>query len=182
MTNGRAWRYPKDFRCMAVEQFKKCENIEWLAKEPGVPRQTLYRWHEESERAEVGAEQPTEKSRESRLRREISDLKRLFAEKTFEVDFFGGTLQKVETRHRQSYDHIRNVVAARWSTQMPVEFRPTQPHKLAHPFDAQPRTLRLPTNDGRVAASGNVGQPQKSSTAHERGQSYWYKTGIVRYF
>ena len=90
MANGRGWRYPEDFRRAAVERFKKCENIEWLAKELGVPRQTLYRWYEESERAEVGEEQPTEKSRESRLRREISDLKRLFAEKTLEVDFFKG--------------------------------------------------------------------------------------------
>ena len=100
MANGRGWRYPENFRRMAVERFKNCENIEWLAKELGVPRQTLYRWHEESERAEVGEEQPTEKSRESRLRREISDLKRLFAEKTLEVDFFKGALQKIEARHR----------------------------------------------------------------------------------
>ena len=102
MANGRAWRYPEDFRRMAVERFKMCENIEWLAKELGVPRQTLYRWHKESERAEVGEEQPTEKSRESRLRREISDLKRLFAEKALEVDFFRGALQRVEARHRES--------------------------------------------------------------------------------
>jgi predicted RNase H-like nuclease (RuvC/YqgF family) len=87
---------------MAVARFKCCENIEWLAKELGVPRQTLYRWHEESKRAEVGEEQPTEKSRESRLRREISDLKRLVAEKTLEVDFFKGALQKVEARCRAS--------------------------------------------------------------------------------
>jgi hypothetical protein len=102
MANGRAWRYPEDFRRMAVERFKKCENIEWLAKELGVPRQTLYRWHEESQRAEAGEEQPTEKSRESRLRREICNLKRLFAEKTLEADFFRGALQRVEARHRES--------------------------------------------------------------------------------
>jgi hypothetical protein len=30
MANGRAWRYPEDFRRLAVERFKKCENIEWL--------------------------------------------------------------------------------------------------------------------------------------------------------
>ena len=75
MANRRGWRYPENFRRMAIERFKCCENMEWLVKELGVPRQTLYRWHGESERAEVGEEQPTEKSRESRLRREISDLK-----------------------------------------------------------------------------------------------------------
>jgi len=52
---------------MAVERFKCCENIEWLAKELGVPRQTLYRWHDELERSQDGEEPPTEKSRESRL-------------------------------------------------------------------------------------------------------------------
>jgi hypothetical protein len=102
MANSRGWRYPENFRRMAVDRFKCCENIEWLAKELGVPRQTLYRWHEESERAEVGEEQPTEKSRESRLRREISDLKRLVAEQTLEIDFFEGALRKVEARRRAS--------------------------------------------------------------------------------
>ena len=41
-----------------------------------------------------------QKSRESRLRREIRELKRLLAEKTLEADFFKGALQKVEARHR----------------------------------------------------------------------------------
>jgi hypothetical protein len=40
MANGRVWRDPEDFRRMEVERFKNCENIEWLAKELGVPRQT----------------------------------------------------------------------------------------------------------------------------------------------
>lgn len=102
MANGRGWRYPEDFRRMAVERFKSCENIEWLAKELGVPRQTLYRWHEESERAEVQQYQPTEKSRESRLRKEVADLKRLLAEKTLEMDFFKGALQRVEVQRRES--------------------------------------------------------------------------------
>ena len=35
-----------------------------------------------------------------------------------------------------------------------------------------PGALRLPTDDGRVAASRNAGQPQKSGAAHARGQSY----------
>src|SRR5215471_17427240 len=56
--------------------------------------------HEESQQAEVGEEQVTEKSRESRLRREIADLKRLLADKALEVDFFKGALQKVEVQRR----------------------------------------------------------------------------------
>ena len=102
MANGRGWRYPEIFRRMAVERFKCCENIEWLAKELGVPRQTLYRWHDEYERSQDGEEPPTEKSRESRLRREINNLKRLVAEKTLEVDFFKGALQRIKARRRAS--------------------------------------------------------------------------------
>jgi hypothetical protein len=39
-----------------------------------------------------------EKSRESRLQREIRDLKRLLGEKVLEVDFFKGALQQIEVR------------------------------------------------------------------------------------
>ena len=96
MANGRGWRYPEDFRRMAVERFKCCENIEWLAKELGVPRQTLYRWHEENERNTEEGEPIPEKSRESRLRREVRELKRLVAKQAVELDFFKGALQKIE--------------------------------------------------------------------------------------
>jgi hypothetical protein len=85
---------------MAVERFKCCENIEHLAKELCVARQTLYRWHKKSERAEEG-EDPA-KSRESRFRRGTRDLKSLLAEKVLEVDFFKGTLQQIESRQREN--------------------------------------------------------------------------------
>ena len=96
MSNRNGWRYPEDFRRTAVERFKCCENIEWLAKELGVPRQTLYRWHEENERNAEEGEAIPEKSRESRLRREVRELKRLVAKQAVELDFFKGALQKIE--------------------------------------------------------------------------------------
>lgn len=102
MTKRRLWRHPENFRRMAVERFKSCENIVLLSRELNVPRQTLYRWREESERVEFGEELTTEKSRESRLRREVSNLKRLIAEKSLEVDFFRGALQNVEARRHAS--------------------------------------------------------------------------------
>jgi transposase-like protein len=102
MANGRGWRCSEIFRRMAVERFKCCENIEWLAKELGVPWQTLYRWHDALERSQDGEEPPTEKSRESRLRRKINDLKRLVAEKTLEVDFFKGALPRIKARRREN--------------------------------------------------------------------------------
>ena len=85
---------------MAVERFKCCENIEHLANELGVARQTLYRWHRKSECAEDSEDPVLAKSRESRFRREIRDLKRLLAEKVLEVDFFKGASQQIESRHR----------------------------------------------------------------------------------
>ena len=68
---------------MAIERFKCCENIKHLAKELGVARQTLYRWHKKSECAEEGEEPVLAKSRESRFRSEIRDLKRVLAEKVW---------------------------------------------------------------------------------------------------
>ncbi len=102
MINRRRWRYPESFRQTAVERFKCCENVEWLAKELGVPRQTLYRWHEESERTAQEGEPIREKSRESRLRREVRELKRLVVKQALEVDFFRGALQKIGAKHRKS--------------------------------------------------------------------------------
>ena len=51
MTNPKLWRYPEAFRARAIDQFSRCENVGSLAKELGIPRQALYRWHEQSERA-----------------------------------------------------------------------------------------------------------------------------------
>jgi transposase-like protein len=102
MTNRRVWRHPENFRQMAIERFKSCENVVLLSRELGVPRQTLYRWLEQSERVGADGELATEKSRESRLRKESRDLKRLVAEKTLEVDFFKGALQKIGARRRES--------------------------------------------------------------------------------
>jgi len=101
MTNPKLWRYPEAFRVRAIDQFSRCENVGLLAKELGIPRQTLYRWHEQSERTKF-VEQVEEKSRQSRLRKEIGNLKRLVAEQALEVDFFKGALQKIEVRLRGS--------------------------------------------------------------------------------
>ncbi len=102
MKKGKVWRHPETFQQMAVERFKCCENIKHLANELGVARQTLYRWYKKSECAEEGEDPVLAKSRESRFRREIRDLKRLLAEKVLEVDFFKGALQQIESRHREN--------------------------------------------------------------------------------
>jgi|SRR5580658_1006467 hypothetical protein len=102
MKKEKVWRHQETIQQMAVKRFERCENIEHLAKERGVARQTLYRWHGKSECAEESRDAVLEKSRESRLQREIGDLKSLLAEKVLEVDFFRGALQQIESRHREN--------------------------------------------------------------------------------
>ena len=47
-------------------------------------------------------EPPPGNSRESTLRKEVNQLKRVLVDKTLELDFFKGALQKVEARRQQS--------------------------------------------------------------------------------
>ena len=92
-------RYPKAFRKMAVERLKSCDNIVALSEELGVHRRLLYKWRDHLEPIDDG-EAPPENSKERELRLQVGQLKRLVADKTLEVDFFKGALQKVEARRR----------------------------------------------------------------------------------
>jgi transposase-like protein len=87
---------------MAVERLKVCDNIVALAKELGVPRRLLYNGRDQLDPIDVGDGPPPENPRESTLRKEVSQLKRLLAEKSMEVDFFRGALQKVEARRQKN--------------------------------------------------------------------------------
>ena len=98
----RVGRYPKEFRRMAVERLKKCDNILALSRELGVHRRLLYKWRDQLEPVDLPKESLPQNSREFTLRKEVHQLKRLLAEKTMEVDFFKGALQKVEARRQRS--------------------------------------------------------------------------------
>jgi len=98
----RVGRYPKEFRRLAVERLNRCENIVALSKELGVCRTLLYKWRAQLEPMDIRQGPPAESPRESTLRKEVSQLKRLLADKTLEVDFFKGALQKVEARRQRS--------------------------------------------------------------------------------
>jgi transposase-like protein len=98
----RVGRYPKEFRRVAVERLKSCENIVALSRELGVHRRLLYKWRDQLEAAEMPEGSLSQTSRESTLRKEANQLKRLLAEKAVEVDFFKGALQKVEARRQRS--------------------------------------------------------------------------------
>jgi transposase len=97
----RKGRHPLAFRQMAVERMKRCENIMALAEELGVARRQLYLWRQQLDPVE-GRQEPTPESpRESTLRKENHQLKRVLAEKTLEVHFFKGALQKIEARRQK---------------------------------------------------------------------------------
>ena len=102
MATRRVGKYPKEFRRMAVERLKTCDNIVELSLELGVHRRLLYKWRDQFDPFEPGEESPPENSRESMLRKEINQLKRVLVDKTLELDFFKGALQKVEARRQKS--------------------------------------------------------------------------------
>jgi transposase len=87
---------------MCVERMKQCDDIVALSKELDIHRRLLYRWRDQLDPVEKGEWPPPQNSRESTLRKEVSQLKRALAEKTLELDFFKGALQKIEARRQQS--------------------------------------------------------------------------------
>ena len=82
-----------------MERMKDCPSVSALAEELGVHRTVLYHWQRQLEAAGDSSARATSPVRE--LRKQVRDLKRVLAEKTLEVDFFKGALQKIEAR-RQS--------------------------------------------------------------------------------
>ena len=95
---------------MCVERMKQCDDIGVLAKEVDIHRRMLYRWRDQLDPVKQ-KEGSAPNSREARLRHEVNQLKRALAEKTLEVDFFKGALQKVEARRQQ-----QDVTGAKAST------------------------------------------------------------------
>ena len=101
MAKRRVGRYPKAFKQLAVERLNQCENIVALSQELGVSRRLLYTWRDQLDPVER-SEGPPANARESTLRKEVSQWKRLLAEKMLEVDFFKGALHTVEARRQRS--------------------------------------------------------------------------------
>jgi transposase-like protein len=98
----RLQRYTKKFRRMAVERLKTSDNIVALSQELGVHRRLLYHWRDRCD--DLGGEEESSpgKSEELALREENIRLKQALGEKTLELDFFKGALQKVAARRQQS--------------------------------------------------------------------------------
>ena len=95
-------RYTRKFQRMAVERMKTSDKVEELAQELGVTRRCLYKWRRKLEIVEPGEEALRPSTHASAHRKEIHRLKQLLAEKTLEVDFFKGALQKIEARRQRN--------------------------------------------------------------------------------
>lgn len=89
--------YTEEFRRQAVARMQGCGNISSLARDLDVPRRLLYRWQMRLE----GPVLPIV-VREAGLAEENRQLKQLLAERTLEVDFFKGALQKIAARRQQN--------------------------------------------------------------------------------
>jgi transposase-like protein len=93
-------KYTEEFRRQAVEQMKESDNVRALARKLGIDKRLLYDW---CERAADLSDQRSPANRQARKQEtEVKELKRLLAEKTLELDFFRGALQKVAARRQAS--------------------------------------------------------------------------------
>jgi len=96
--------YPVEFRQAAVEQLQAGVPIGILAQRLGVHRCQLHRWknnplHPDSKRHPAKRPKPPG---ELSLQEELQQVKQVLAEKTLEVQFFRGALQKIEARRQRS--------------------------------------------------------------------------------
>ena len=77
-----------------------CDSVKELAEELGVGRTALYQWRDQMARDKMMQRQTEREVEETRLERENRQLKAALADKTLEVDFFKGALQKVAARRQ----------------------------------------------------------------------------------
>ena len=81
MVKRRVGRYSNEFRRACVERMKQCDDISALSRELDIDRRLLYRWRDQLDPPNKSEWPPPQTSRESTLRKEVSQLKRVLAEK-----------------------------------------------------------------------------------------------------
>lgn len=100
----RTWKTWKkrtpEFREQALKRIQEETDLVLLAKEFSVSLRTVYRWKDmQLGRVKPAREpKPPEKKREE----EIQRLKQSLANRTLEVDFFKGALQRVKARRQRN--------------------------------------------------------------------------------
>lgn len=91
-----------EFKAAAVARMRDCDSVVGLAKELGVCWSVLYQWRDKQAKAAVAQQEQAQGLRDKALQEEIATLKSALADKTLEVDFFRGALQRIaEQRQRQ---------------------------------------------------------------------------------
>ena len=97
----RTWKKrTPEFKKQALERMQEAKDIGLLAKELGVSVRTLYRWKDIQLGRPKKVREP--EPREKKLEEEIQRLKQSLANRTLEVDFFKGALQKVKARRQRN--------------------------------------------------------------------------------
>lgn len=91
-------KFTEAYRELAVRRLGECENVSELCREMRISRQLLYQWRDKLERSQ--AKLDPDKATQLELRQQVARLKQSLAEKTLEVDFFKGALQKIEALRR----------------------------------------------------------------------------------
>jgi transposase-like protein len=94
----RWWREEKQ---LALDRMQETADIPQLVKELGIPRRTLYCWRDEAVAKGQEGEAKLQ-TREQKLERELGRVKEALAERTLDIDFFKGALQKIRERRRSN--------------------------------------------------------------------------------
>ena len=100
---SRTWKAWKtrtpEFREQALKRMREESDVGLLARELSVSVRTVYRWKDIQLLGRV--KPPREpKPHEKKLEEEIQRLKQSLANRTLEVDFFKGALQRVKARRQ----------------------------------------------------------------------------------
>jgi transposase len=100
---GRPRKYNEDFRQVALERMKGCQDVTALALELGISRGQLYRFQGEAlgRKPEPRPEAWLKEKANERQRRRIAELERLVARQALELDFFKGALLRIEENRRK---------------------------------------------------------------------------------
>jgi transposase-like protein len=81
---------------------RNCDSVKELAQELGVHRSVLYQWRDQLAPLDRAEWREAVETGESPLERENRRLKEALAQKTLEIDFFKGALQKIAARRQRS--------------------------------------------------------------------------------
>jgi transposase-like protein len=97
----RTWKKrTPEFKQQALERMQEAKDLGLLAKELCVSVRTLYRWKDIQLGRVKKIREP--KPHEKKLEEEIQRLKQSLANRTLEVDFFKGALQRVKARRQRN--------------------------------------------------------------------------------